>query len=149
MLSVHIKAYSRCALAERLSRQLDMVAAAVVVWGFSVCAGIPRHAQPAKVPVFGSQQRTIFSDVRVLMCVHNVSGCPCVFLVPRWTRRLVSQLSAGGGGQHSKLAIRMQGPYADPPAHIGQPDGVILVAGVFIRAQELGQSPGQESAACV
>lgn len=28
-----------------------------------------------------------------------------------------------------QLTVRMQGPYADPPAHAGQPDGVVLVAG--------------------
>lgn len=38
----------------------------------------------------------------------------------------MSKLAAGS---QDKLTIRLQGPYADPPAPIGQPDGVILVAG--------------------
>lgn len=29
----------------------------------------------------------------------------------------------------SPLTIRLQGPYADPPTPLGQPDAVVLVAG--------------------
>lgn len=50
------------------------------------------------------------------------SLCPPL---PRWTKTLVSRVSQGD----QQLAIRAQGPYADPPAHVGQPDGVVLVAG--------------------
>lgn len=44
----------------------------------------------------------------------------------RWTKNLVTKLAQDG---EQKLTIRLQGPYADPPASLGQPDGVILVAG--------------------
>jgi hypothetical protein len=47
------------------------------------------------------------------------------FAACRWSKALVSQLAQG----NTELSIRMQGPYADPPSNIGQPDGVILVAG--------------------
>ena len=43
----------------------------------------------------------------------------------RWTKTLLSRLAQRG----QKLTVRVQGPYADPPVAIGQPDGVILVAG--------------------
>jgi hypothetical protein len=43
----------------------------------------------------------------------------------RWTKALVTRLAQGD----QQLTVRVQGPYADPPAHVGQPDGVVLVAG--------------------
>lgn len=43
---------------------------------------------------------------------------------------MVSRLAQGG--QREELTVRIQGPYADPPVAIGQPDGVILVAGEAI-----------------
>jgi hypothetical protein len=53
--------------------------------------------------------------------------CTVCFAACRWSKALVSQLAQGH--PHTNLTIRMQGPYADPPADVGQPDGVILVAG--------------------
>lgn len=53
----------------------------------------------------------------------------------RWTKQLVSELAAAAARDHNasntqrKLTLRLQGPYADPPSDVGQPDGVIIVTG--------------------
>jgi len=51
----------------------------------------------------------------------------CAFAC-RWTKSLVTKLAAG-----EQLTIRLQGPYADPPVNLGQPDAVVLVAGMQLR----------------
>ncbi len=39
--------------------------------------------------------------------------------------------------EQQKLTIRIQGPYVDPPAAIGQPDAVVVVTGTPAEAAML------------
>jgi hypothetical protein len=69
-----------------------------------------------------------------LMCVsrgRTLTSCTAAAVAAavagrRWSKALLTRLTQGGQQQ---LSVRIQGPYADPTVAIGQPDGVILVAG--------------------
>ena len=63
-------------------------------------------------------QYEIYCKNQIIICMSAV-GC-------RWSKAMLAKLTQGGQQQ---LTVRIQGPYADPPVAIGQPDGVILVAG--------------------
>lgn len=54
-------------------------------------------------------------------------------MLSRWSKELVTKLAQGD----YNLSIRIQGPYADPPADVGQPDGVVLVAGKACSSNQL------------
>jgi len=66
----------------------------------------------------------------------------------RWTKSLVTKLAAG-----EQLTIRLQGPFADPPVNLGQPDAVVLVAGKQFRLDTINpttlHSPAAAPGTCL